>query len=86
MIEKMRRVCQVHHSAAIANIACRRLGVSTAVTASAITSGGIASATSVRRMIKISIQPPKYPARSPSVAPTGTANPKTTAASSSEIR
>ena len=59
VIEKISRVCQVHQSAAIASIAWMRLGVSTAVTASAITSGGIASAMSVRRMMTISAQPPK---------------------------
>ena len=59
VIEKIRRVCHVHQSAAMANIACVRLGVSTAVIASAITSGGIASAMSVSRMMTISAQPPK---------------------------
>jgi hypothetical protein len=52
-------VCQVHHSAAIASIELIRSGDSTAATASAITSGGMARAMSVSRMMTTSTQPPK---------------------------
>ena len=59
VIEKISRVCQVHQRPAMASMAWVRFGVSTVVTASAITSGGIASAMSVTRMMMVSVQPPK---------------------------
>ena len=43
----------------MASMELMRSGDSTAATASAITSGGMASAMSVSRMMTISVQPPK---------------------------